>query len=120
MPAVGQGIIGIECRDVDARNIDYVRALNDTAVMAMLCQPSAHSRSDSKAAANLPSRRSRRSVAISCNCTVSSVRPTVSEMYRGSHIGTVADAEAIGVRLAEELLKDGAGQLLERLRQESP
>lgn len=46
--------------------------------------------------------------------------PDGGEMYRGSHFGKVADAEAIGVRLAEELLKDGADQLLERLRQESP
>ena len=29
VPAVGQGIIGIECRDDDARNIALVRALND-------------------------------------------------------------------------------------------
>ena len=39
-------------------------------------------------------------------------------MYRGSHSGPAADAEAIGVSLAERLLQDGAAQLLERLRRE--
>jgi hydroxymethylbilane synthase len=45
--------------------------------------------------------------------------PDGREMYRGANSGALADASNIGIALAENLLKQGAEQLLDRLRQES-
>lgn len=119
VPAVGQGIIGIECRDVDARNIDYVRALNDTqSWQCCVAERSFAQRLEGSCKSPIAAFATLSGDRLQLQGVIGS--PDGREMYRGSHIGTVAHAEAIGVRLAEELLKDGAGQLLDRLRQESP
>jgi hydroxymethylbilane synthase len=119
VPAVGQGIIGIECRDDDPRNIAYVRALNDTqSWQCCVAERSFAQRLEGSCQSPIAGFATLSGEQLQLHGVIGS--PDGSEMYRGSHTGTVADAEAIGVRLAEELLKDGAGSLLERLRQELP
>lgn len=119
VPAVGQGIIGIECRDDDARNIAYVRTLNDAqAWQCCLAERSFAQRLEGSCQSPIAGFATLSGDQLQLHGVIGS--PDGGEMYRGSHLGPVTDAEAIGVRLAEELLKDGAGQLLERLRQESP
>ncbi len=119
VPAVGQGIIGIECRDDDATNIGYVRALNDPrSWQCCVAERSFAKRLEGSCQSPIAGFATLDGEQLQLHGVVGS--PDGHEMYRGSHSGTVADAEAIGVRLAEELLKAGAAQLLERLRQESP
>lgn len=119
VPAVGQGIIGIECRDGDARNIAYVRALNDSqSWQCCVAERSFAQRLEGSCQSPIAGFATLDGDQLQLRGVIGS--PDGSEMYRGSHLGTVDDAEAIGVRLAEELLKDGAGALLDRLRQESP
>jgi hydroxymethylbilane synthase len=119
VPAVGQGIIGIECRDDDARNLAYVRALNDneawqcaSAERAFAQRLEGSCQSPIAGFATLSGDR------LQLHGVIGS--PDGREMYRGSQQGAIADAEAIGVKLAEALLNDGADQLLEKLRLESP
>jgi hydroxymethylbilane synthase len=117
VPAVGQGIIGIECRSDDARNIDYVRALNDSQAWQCCAAERAFAlRLEGSCQSPIAGFATLSGEQLQLHGVIGS--PDGSEMYRGSHQGNVSDAEAIGVRLAEELLKNGADQLLERLRQE--
>jgi hydroxymethylbilane synthase len=117
VPAVGQGIIGIECRSDDAINIGYVSALNDieawqccAAERAFAQRLEGSCQSPIAGFATLAGER------LQLHAVIGS--PDGSEVYRGSSSGAIAEAQSIGVRLAETLLQDGAAQLLERLRQE--
>ncbi|MBL8264943.1 hydroxymethylbilane synthase [Steroidobacter sp.] len=117
VPAVGQGIIGIECRSDDARNIEYVHALNDTqAWQCCLAERAFAQRLEGSCQSPIAGFATLNGTQLQLHGVIGA--PDGSEMYRGSQLGTIADAEQIGVRLAEALLKDGAEQLLERLRQE--
>jgi hydroxymethylbilane synthase len=119
LPAVGQGIIGIECRDDDARNIAYVRALNDSEAWQCASAERAFAqRLEGSCQSPIAGFATLNGDRLQLHGVIGS--PDGREMYRGSQHGAIADAEAIGVRLADALLKDGADQLLERLRQESP
>lgn len=119
VPAVGQGIIGIECREDDERNIAYVRALNDArSWQCCVAERAFAQRLEGSCQSPIAGFATLEGDRLQLHGVIGS--PDGGEMYRGSHFGAVDDAEAIGVRLAEELLNDGAGQLLERLRQESP
>ncbi|HEY0939213.1 MAG TPA: hydroxymethylbilane synthase [Steroidobacter sp.] len=118
VPAVGQGIIGIECRSDDARSIALVRALNDAQSWQCCAAERAFAhRLEGSCQSPIAGFATLDGDQLQLHGVIGS--PDGLEMYRGSHIGNGADAEKIGVRLAEELLKDGAEQLLERLRQPS-
>lgn len=118
VPAVGQGIIGIECRSDDTRSIGLVRALNDSQAWQCCAAERAFAqRLEGSCQSPIAGFATLDGDQLQLHGVIGS--PDGQEMYRGSHIGNVADAEAIGVRLAEELLKDGAEQLLARLRQEA-
>ncbi len=118
VPAVGQGIIGVECRSDDTRSIGLVRALNDSQAWQCCAAERAFAqRLEGSCQSPIAGFATLDGDQLQLHGVIGS--PDGQEMYRGSHIGGVADAEAIGVRLAEELLKDGAEQLLARLRQES-
>lgn len=115
IPAVGQGVIGIETREDDAVNIELVRALNDE--QAWLCcsaerafafelQGSCHSPIGGHAwlqgdAVTL--------------CGVVGV-PDGSRLYRGTRTGPADQAQRLGIELAHELLDAGARELLAELR----
>jgi hydroxymethylbilane synthase len=118
VPAVGQGIIGIECRSDDERSIARVRALNDARAWQCCAAERAFAqRLEGSCQSPIAGFATIDGDRLQLHGVIGA--PDGTEMYRGSHSGPVADAEAIGVRLAEELLNDGARQLLERLRQAS-
>jgi hydroxymethylbilane synthase len=117
VPAVGQGIIGIECRADDAINIDYVRALNDPeAWQCCLAERAFAHRLEGSCQSPIAGFATLSAARLHLHGVIGS--PDGREVYRGSHSGAVAEAESVGVALAEKLLQDGAEQLLERLRQE--
>ncbi len=115
LPAVGQGVIGIECRldDLPARNA--LRALND---------PAAH-------AAVSAERAFARRLGGSCQSPIAAfaeiegqgrltlrglvAEPDGSRLIRDSIAGSIAQAEALGEALAGRVIEAGAGELLERL-----
>jgi hydroxymethylbilane synthase len=115
VPAVGQAIIGIECRSSDERNIELLRALNDadawrcgTAERAFALRLMGSCQSPIAGFARI------RNGELELRGIVGS--PDGREVYRGTNSGPVADAEAIGTALAERLLSAGAQQLLDSLR----
>jgi hydroxymethylbilane synthase len=115
LPAVGQGIIGIECRTDDAAAREAVQALDDSA---------AHT-------ACTAERAFARRLGGSCQSPIAAfaeieagdrltlrglvAEPDGSRLIRDSLAGSSAQAQELGDRLAERVLAAGAGELLERL-----
>jgi hydroxymethylbilane synthase len=119
VPAVGQGIIGIECREDDARSIELVRALNDE--LAWQC-------CEAERAFALRLQGSCQSpIAAYAQVSAGQLQlrgvigsPDGQEIYRGVHSGAVTDRRAVGIALADRLLDAGARPLLEKLRGAQP
>jgi hydroxymethylbilane synthase len=119
VPAVGQGVIGIECREDDARSIELVRALNDE--LAWQC-------CEAERAFALRLQGSCQSpIAAHAQVSAGQVQlrgvigsPDGQEIYRGVHSGAVADRQSVGIALADRLLDAGARPLLEKLRRAQP
>jgi hydroxymethylbilane synthase len=112
LPAIGQGALGIEIRRDDAETRDAVSFLDDrdTSISVRAergflkrleggCQVpiAAYGRTDGDA--------------VFLQGMVG--RPDGAEIVRGSARGTVADPEALGVALAEQLLARGAREILD-------
>ena len=119
LPAVGQGIVGVECRSDDERNIDLVRGLNDadawtcgTAERAFAFKLQGSCQSPIAGFAQLRDRQ------LVLQGVVGS--PDGCRVYRGTNEGVAAHADAIGIALAERLLAAGADVLLAEQRALSP
>jgi hydroxymethylbilane synthase len=117
LPAVGQGIVGIECRSDDAATLRYAEALNDPTA-ALCCTAE---------------RAFARQLQGSCQSPIAGFAELVSagqlrlrgvvgsedgqQMYRDEIRGNAADAHNLGVQLADRLLRAGADVLLAAQRQ---
>ncbi len=115
VPAVGQGIIGIECRADDTRSIELVRALNDT--LAWQCCEAERAfafRLQGSCQSPIAAHARIEGGQVQLRGVIGS--PDGQEMYRGVHSGAVADVQAVGTALADRLLDAGARVLLEKLR----
>lgn len=115
VPAVGQGVIGIECRQDDERSIRLVGALNDA--VAWLCCEAERAfarRLQGSCQSPIGGHAELDGTRLDLRGVVGA--PDGGEMYKGSQSGDVADVHALGIALAERLLDAGAKQLLERLR----
>ena len=115
LPAVGQGVIGIECRTDDSAARAAVQALDD---------PAAHTAVSAE-------RAFARRLGGSCQSPIAAfaeleaggrltlrglvAEPDGSRLIRDCISGSAEDAEELGARLAERVLAAGAGELLERL-----
>jgi hydroxymethylbilane synthase len=115
VPAVGQGVIGIECRTNDLGSRDTLRALNDAATRTAVDAERAFAHRlggscQSPIAAYAQVERERLSL-------VGLVaEPDGSRLLRDTISGSDADAQVLGEQLAERVLAAGAGELLQRLR----
>jgi hydroxymethylbilane synthase len=115
LPAVAQGVIGIECRGADARTLGLVGALNhrDTRIAtdaerAFAQRLGGSCQSPIAAHARLVGRR------LTLDGLVA--EPDGSRLLRDTLSGGADDPEALGRQLAERILAAGAQVLLERLR----
>jgi hydroxymethylbilane synthase len=116
LPAVTQGVIGIECRSADARTRALLSALEDRptrlvmdAERAFAARLGGSCQSPIAAYAELDAYR------ISLSGLVA--EPDGSRLLRDSLSGGTANPAALGRELAERILAAGAGSLLERLAQ---
>jgi hydroxymethylbilane synthase len=115
LPAVSQGIIGIECRSADARTRALLSVLEDP-----------HTRTSMEAERAFAAR-----LGGSCQSPVAAfaqldkasitlvglvAEPDGSRLLRDSLTGSIEKPAALGSQLAERILAAGAGPLLERLR----
>ena len=115
LPAVAQGVIGIECRSAASRTRSLVKVLEHPATrLAMEAERAfAHRlggscQSPIAAHARLQDRR------LILDGLVA--EPDGSQILRDVLCGSSEDPEALGRQLAESILAAGAGPLLERLR----
>lgn len=115
LPAVSQGIIGIECRDGDAATRRLLAVLEDTPTRIVMEAERAFSQglggsctSPIAAYAQLEGEQ------LTLEGLVA--EPDGSRVLRNTEMGASSQARAVGLKLAERLLAAGAGTLLERLR----
>ena len=115
LPAVGQGAIGIECRDDDAHTRALLRALDDAATRTALAAERSFARA-------LGGSCQSPIAALACiegdrmTLTGLVAEPDGSRLLRAGTSGACARAEQLGEELAQRLLESGARELLERLR----
>ena len=115
LPAVGQGVIGIECRTDDSGSREALRALNDAATRIAVDAERAFAHRlggscQSPIAAHAQVERER----VSLVGLVA--EPDGSRLLRDTISGGAASAQLLGVQLAERVIAAGAGELLKRLR----
>jgi hydroxymethylbilane synthase len=115
LPAVAQGVIGIECRGADARTLARVSVLNDEttrqttdAERAFAHRLGGSCQSPIAAYARLEGE------GLTLDGLVA--EPDGTRLLRDALSGGSGDPAALGRRLAERILGAGAGPLLERLR----
>jgi hydroxymethylbilane synthase len=111
LPAVGQGVIGIECRDDDATTREAVAALEDATSRARV---GAERAMNNRLAGGCQ-------VPLAGHATVEDGRLRLrglvgrtdgSEVLRAEALGDPDRAEALGVEVAEALLAQGAARIL--------
>ena len=115
LPAVGQGVIGVECRKDDSQTCARLKPIEHEATRIALDAERAFSRRlggscQSPIAAHAGLARG----GLTLDGLVA--EPDGSRLFRDSISGTAHEAKALGERLAERVLAAGAGALLERLR----
>jgi len=115
LPAVAQGVIGIECRNADVRTLGLVTVLNHeiTRVATDAERAFAHRlggscQSPIAAHAEIQGQRLLLEGLVA--------EPDGSRVLRDTETGKVGDPQALGTQLAERILAAGAGPLLARLR----
>jgi len=114
LPAIGQGAVGIECRSED----DRINAL----LAPLIDEPTAIRVKAERALNNRLNGGCQVPVAGFAELNGDQVRlrgligfPDGSAIYRAEKTGPVADAEAIGVAVAEDLLAQGGRKVLESI-----
>jgi hydroxymethylbilane synthase len=118
LPAVGQGVIGIECRADDVRSQGVLQALHHPESFTRLSAERAFA---ATLGGSCHSPIAAHATLAGATLTVRGFigSPDGSETYRDELVGPVQQAEALGRALAQRMQAAGAGELLERLRQEA-
>jgi hydroxymethylbilane synthase len=118
VPAVGQGVIGIECRNDDARCHELLAALHHEESFVRLSAERAFARTlGGSCHSPIAAHATLESGSLSIRGFVGA--PDGSEVYRDAITGPAADAEGLGLALARRMQAAGAGPLLDRLRSEA-
>jgi hydroxymethylbilane synthase len=115
LPAVAQGVIGIECRSADARTVELVTVLEHGLTrIAMDAERAFAHRLGGSCQSPIAAHARIEGGGLTLDGLVA--EPDGSRLLRGSLSGGIDDAAAVGTALAERILAAGAGALLERLR----
>jgi len=115
LPAVSQGIIGIECREADSNTLALLGKLNDPITrIAMDAERSFAGRLGGSCQSPIAAYASVREDQLMLTGLVA--EPDGSRLMRDSISGDPAAARELGAQLADKLLHAGAAALLDRLR----
>jgi hydroxymethylbilane synthase len=118
VPAVGQGVIGIECRSEDARGREVLAALHHQESFVRLSAERAFARAlGGSCHSPIAAHATLDAGSLALRGFVGA--PDGGEAYRDSIAGASAEAEGLGLALARRMQAAGAGSLLERLRSEA-
>ena len=115
LPAVAQGVIGIECRGADSRTLALVTVLEsrETRIVMDAERAFAH-RLGGSCQSPIAAHARLEGGTLLLDGLVA--EPDGSRLVRDSASGSIGDPAALGRLLAERILDAGAGPLLERLR----
>jgi len=115
LPAVGQGVIGVECRMDDARTRAFLQPLEHAQTRIALDAERAFSR---RLGGSCQSPIAAYAEISGGDLTLDGLvaEPDGSRLLRDSISGAAHEAQTLGERLAQRVLAAGAGALLERLR----
>ena len=115
VPAVGQGIIGIECRADDVRSVEIVRALdNAPAQVCIAAERAFAARLEGSCQSPIGGHAELVGAQLKLQGMIASVDG--AQVFRDSILGSQKDAAALGRALAERMLFAGADKLLAELR----
>jgi hydroxymethylbilane synthase len=118
LPAVGQGVIGIECREDDAASRSALAALHHEESFVRLRAERAFAAAlGGSCHSPIAAHATLEGGAVTLRGFVGA--PDGGEVYRDLERGGIDEAEAIGRRLAARMQAAGAGPLLHRLAQEA-
>jgi hydroxymethylbilane synthase len=118
VPAVGQGVIGIECREDDARARRLLTSLHHEESFVRLSAERAFAQTlDGSCHSPIAAHASLEGGTLTLRGFVGA--PDGREVYRDSVRGATAEAVALGRELATRMQAAGAGALLDRLRAEA-
>ncbi|QUJ67421.1 hydroxymethylbilane synthase [Photobacterium sp. GJ3] len=118
LPAVGQGAVGIECRLDDTRIRSLLDVLSDeTTTTRVLCERAMNNRLEGGCQVPIGSYAELEGDQVWLRALVG--EPDGTQIVAGEIRGPIADAEALGTQLAEELLTRGARDILTRLYDEA-
>ena len=115
LPAVTQGVIGIECRQSDSSTVEFLRALEDPATRKVMDAERAYaSRLGGSCQSPIAAYAELEADRITMQGLVA--EPDGSRLLKDTVSGSADNPAALGRQLAERILAAGAGPLLERLR----
>ena len=115
LPAVSQGIIGIECRCADAGTRTLLQALDHPPTeIVMRAERAFAGRLGGSCQSPIAAHASLQGDVLTLDGLVA--EPDGSRLLRDSITGPAAHARGLGEQLADRVLSAGAGDLLERLR----
>jgi hydroxymethylbilane synthase len=115
VPAVGQGIVAIECRAGDQESCNVVAALNDTSTeRCALAERAFARRLEGSCQSPIAGYATTDGASLMLTGLVGSLDGKV--LFRDRIVGNVTQAESLGVTLAERLLAQGADDLLREIR----
>ncbi|MBK5074910.1 hydroxymethylbilane synthase [Budviciaceae bacterium CWB-B4] len=118
LPAVGQGAVGIECRLNDQTTRELLAPLNDAATETrVIAERAMNARLEGGCQVPIGSYAELEGDELWLRALVGA--PDGSKMIRGERRGPASDAEKMGVALAEELLSQGADEILQRVYQDN-
>ena len=114
LPAIGQGAIGIECRDNDERVNSLLAPLNhhDTSIR-VVAERAFNSRLNGGCQVPIAGYSELQGDQIHFRGLIG--YPDGSTIYRAEKTAAIADAEKLGVLVAEDLLSQGADKVLQSL-----
>ena len=119
LPAVGQGAVGIECRLDDAQTIALLSVLNnDDTAIRVKAERAMNTRLEGGCQVPIGSFALLEDNELWLRGLVGS--PDGKTMIRGERRGPREDAEKMGISLAEELLNNGAREILAEVYQGNP
>jgi hydroxymethylbilane synthase len=115
LPAVGHGVIGIECRTADSAAREALRALDDSATgIAVDAERAFAHKLGGSCQSPIAAHARVEGGRVSLVGLVA--EPDGSRLLRDQISGSAADARLLGTQLADRIIAAGAGELLERLR----
>lgn len=118
LPAVGQGAVGIECRLDDTRTRELLAPLNHRATeVRVLAERAMNARLEGGCQVPIGSYAELEGDTLWLRALVGD--PDGSKVIHGERRGPKQDAEKMGIELAEELLNQGADEILQRVYQDN-